>query len=224
MNIKEVQRNIFLENTYVVFFVISLFLIAWLFYSERKRIKLLINTFVSNRSFTLDRNEQERSSKFNLVTRGLYFLNFSVLLFGFLKLNNVTLDLDESNLFFSVLGFVVAYYLVKRVLVGLLGVIFDFVELSKNNIYYNQIITSLLGLFLFPVALFVHYQEIISLGFVFKLLLFFFILLTLFKSFRLYQLSLAQSGLLIYQNILYICTLEILPLVVLIKLLIGKTA
>ena len=39
---------------------------------------------------------------------------------------------------------------------------------------------------------------------------------------KLFVLSFGKFGLPIYYNILYICTLEILPLVVLMKLLVGK--
>jgi hypothetical protein len=221
---KERLIDIGYQNLFISYFLVGLMLLAWLMVMDRKKIGLYLNAFIGSR-FTdqLERTDQDNFSRLNLISRFFYFINISLMLYKVYEIKEMTfIESQGVTLLGVILLSVVLWYLVKYLLVVGVGWIFDLVDLAKENVFYNQLNSIVLGLFLFPVLLLSHYQDIVSelvfVGFCSGLLL----VGSLMRSRRLILLSFSRFGVALYYNILYICTLEILPLVVLIKLRVVK--
>lgn len=120
-----------------------------------------------------------------------------------------------------IVGFILAMYLIKYIFSLILFFIFEDVSISSEYIFNISLYNNLLGILLIPILGFAYFS---SLDFYF--ILYYLALPTLLTTFflrmvRLYSIG-KIKGISFFYIFLYICTLEIIPLVVLFRVFIHK--
>lgn len=127
----------------------------------------------------------------------------------------------EMNFYFvlKILGVAVVLFLFRSLLISLIKIAFktphETAEYNTNNFLFS-IIT---GIFLTPLVFIIQYMNAPGAKILFYSVLFFTVLLFLYRLVRSFLIGLSNEGQRLYYFILYLCTIEILPLVICVKLL-----
>lgn len=122
----------------------------------------------------------------------------------------------QINNFAQVIGFISLFFIVKYLLIYSLSYLFKTSYLLEELTFMSFLFEKVSGLFLFPwvvLAIYGPFDQLLLL----KLSLFFLILLLLTKWARMFYLGFFKSSFSKIHLFVYLCTLEIIPLVVIIK-------
>ena len=203
----------------ITFFLIcGLVLLAFIKYNFGKNLSEAFRSFFSynksQRLFEEHRESDRQASFFSNVlftlTAGI-FLSVALPFFGVSSLwENYTL----SILFFSLATSLL--YFLKSVIWKILGIIFMSQSFTKIYIYNMYLYNRNIGLIIFPLVTLIPYvNEVITPVIVYSILVIL-VLSYILKIWRIFQIIHAQNVSVFYL-ILYLCTLEILPLLLFIK-------
>jgi hypothetical protein len=164
----------------------------------------------------------------NVIIRRVFALlnlNFviSSSLFIYLTLKKFNIELPISNTFLNYLIIFIClatFLLIRYILIISIGSIFDSLKLFKEYLHNTYLINKNLGLYLLPMVISVFYlkQPFSDITFYFSLALV--ALSALYKYFRAVQIIMRYNIFLFY-TILYLCTLEILPVLVGVKFVLS---
>ena len=156
------------------------------------------------------REENAFTERLNLITFLLMAINFTLIIS---KIQAV-INLSAIGLVFLT---VLLFFISKLILIKLLGHLFKVNDLAKLVIFFSFLFDKTLGFVLFPlvIVLFFFIFDISAIILMGSLALFFFFLLL--KLFWLWKIGTNSFGLSRIYIFLYLCTLEIFPL-----LLLGK--
>jgi len=218
-NLKPLENQHFPPDWIFGVFMFGFILLAWTNFFYLNRMKQIILAPLSKRFINKLIRDGNLFKERILVTLAIiYALSYSLLLF---QINELILKLPLWNIpgflvYMLIFGSIVAFWTVKISLIRLLGAIF---KTPSTTHYYllNQLVFAItIGILLLPFLVFIVYLKsvfilYITLGictfiFLFRFLRGFFIGLSLTKFSYLFLF-------------VYLCSLEILPLLMLIKLL-----
>lgn len=197
--------------------IICLLLMALLWSKYRKRLSLLIKC-ISNWKMgkQVIRYEQVYSHPVNYVLLTVFVVALS--LFGLFAFFPFLLQKYELSMLFSfsVLSFAVLYFL-KIISLIMIGKVFEIKEATREYIFHTLLLLKCCGVILVPVIILFFYSNlssdlVIAMGTAVILLSFF---IRVYRGF-LIGLQLHERLLAI---ILYLCTLEILPALFIVKFL-----
>lgn len=202
--------------------IIGLLLTALLFYRNRGYLYHLITAF-KNPNLTQRQLKEmiQQNSLVNSIFNLLALLSFAFYAFVFLKQTQVKLinNWSDSQLLIGlILAFVIGYSL--RVLFQkLIGYIFEISE--EMNIYVFQLLLTakILGILLIPFTVLLYFGEGDYLNTILYLSIFLILVSLLLKYLRSGFLFKAFIGFSKFHFILYLCASEILPFLILLKLL-----
>ena len=119
--------------------------------------------------------------------------------------------------FFKIFVAIAMFFMIKVIIIRLLGHVLLLKGLTKLGVYFSLLFDRVMGIILFPLVVVLFFSPIASNSF---LLLFSAIVIGVFlaiKIFWLWKIGIDGFGLSRYYLFMYLCTLEILPLVVLTK-------
>lgn len=116
---------------------------------------------------------------------------------------------------------ILAMYIVKILGVRLLGFIFEMKDAAQEYVYNIVLFNKTVGLILFPVTLCLAYARQLPPQWLVIGGLVSWAIVLVYRFVRLSWIGLSGKGVSFLYIILYLCTLEILPFVVIIKVLIG---
>lgn len=164
----------------------------------------------------------------NVIIRRVFALlnlNFAISssLFIYLLLSKFNIELPIENTFlnFSFIFLCLATFLMVRyILILSVGSIFDSIKLFKEYLHNTYLINKNLGLYLLPMVISVFYLKQPFSDIAFYLSLVLVALSALYKYFRAVQIIMRYNIFLFY-TFLYLCTLEILPVLVGIKFVLS---
>ncbi len=114
---------------------------------------------------------------------------------------------------------ILIYGFVKMLLYKFVGYVFEKEEQTKEYVYYNNLHSKVFGLLILPIALVVPYIDIEVVPVLIKIGIGIFILLYIMQIFRGIVIILKNLSSFFYM-FLYLCALEILPLIILYQLII----
>lgn len=164
----------------------------------------------------------------NVIIRRVFALlnlNFAISssLFIYLILSkfNIDISIDNSLIRFLIILFILAVFLFIRFLIILsIGGIFNSIKLFKEYLHNTYLINKNLGLYLLPLVISAFYlkQPFSDIAFYVSLVLV--AISVLYKYIRAVQIIMRYNIFLFY-TILYLCTLEILPVLVGIKFVLS---
>jgi hypothetical protein len=176
----------------------------------------ILNYQTSNNLF-LEKNL--RNIRGSIFLNALFFLNISF--FAVLYYNFSSINTGKASSFltfvYTLAGFLLLYF-GKFIVVRIIGYIFDGVKESKEYLHTVFIYNKNLGIFLLPVTL--------SVPFIADFAIYFLLIIGLIIAIVFYLLRLIRGVKILFRKhvsifymILYLCALEILPLLVIYKLL-----
>jgi hypothetical protein len=213
---ERVQSNL---DGFTIAIVFSLFVLSWMKMVYQKFIVQIVSSIVDYQ--VAMRLYRERNVLFRNVSIGLHFIfyiNMGLFIFYLMDYYNHSQQLFQSN-FISILvysAFVFIVYNIKSLTSKILGHIFEvqenFMIYSHNINLYNKNI----GLFLFPIIiLYPFINEKFKPLIIYAGLLLLFIMFLL-RSYRSAQIII-RKGISLFYLILYLCAIEILPVLLLVK-------
>jgi hypothetical protein len=134
--------------------------------------------------------------------------------------NIVKSGMSRFNLFLVFLNIIMLFNLLRVFVLRFTGFLFDNQSLFNEYIHNTFVVNKGIGIALFPVVITAHYLPPTLVTTMLMLGLFIFLLAFIFKGIRAYQIIIRKDILLFYL-ILYLCTLEILPLLLGYKVIIS---
>tara|TARA_B100000795_G_C22806559_1_gene445294 strand:+ start:6204 stop:6851 length:648 start_codon:yes stop_codon:yes gene_type:complete len=196
--------------------VLFIFL-AFVFSKYSDQVKRCFLAMFSNRDFAdLMRDESQVSKRSSLALNIFSLFSYSFFIF-LLILKFPIWGLSDLELYFTINAIVFLGFVFKFLFISSLGFLFKAKKNSDLYIRNSLLSNKVFGIVLFPLALIVAYS--LNLGSVFfngTLILWGFI--TIFKWYQVVKLGLSLSELPIMYPFLYVCTLEILPTLILLKI------
>jgi len=208
------------QQEWIAYILLGLLLgLAMLWYLIPERLATILN-FPSVVGQTGRKENVYNSPGF--LTSSIFIVNYLITLslFIFLLLGRFNPGLISTNpndsSFLYISGIILIFFIYQLVFIRLTGFIFQSNYISKQQqlLYVN--INSVIGLVLFPILLITLYTNVdwlIYMG------IFILLIIYIFKWFQTFFLWKFISGYSLFHLLLYLCTLEIIPLLALIKLL-----
>ena len=149
-----------------------------------------------------------------------FYITFSIFAYFTLDHFNSNLPLQGFGLYLFCLGATLGYFFLKRLTYMAMGAVTEGLPDTMEYLYNLNNYNRVLGLFLYPVITFIIFSPILSQHFFIVIGL---ILVGIFYFLALQRgiLILLKKQFSIYYLFLYLCTLEILPLLLIYKLVLG---
>ena len=191
-------------------FLLFLFILAYLAFLKfnfPNLFALAIKSFY-NQKYSNQFLREETNSKNKFYLLPIFILSIG-LFFCYNKLSFI--------FYLKIIFLITLYFLVKYILLISVGYIFEKNYLFEEIIFHSFIYEKVAGIFLFPLILVFYYGSLDN-HIVYYLINIFLILILNYKWIRLLYLSFFNSSLHKAHIIIYLCTFEVLPLVILIKL------
>ncbi len=198
--------------------LLCLLLIVIINFTNRKRVAFLFKAFIVPR-FTnqLTRDGSIQKEFFTYPMLLIYFISFSLFIFkGLMLFFHVSPNLFNGLIIFGVL---VIYYIGKFLLVAILGFVF---KTKKETFEYTTntlIFLVVSGMFLVPLVFLVYYMQTPFSIIFFYITIVIGAIMLLYRTFRGFLIGLNSEHYNLYYLLLYLCTVEILPLLISVKLL-----
>jgi len=203
------SKIIFNQDIFFVLLLVSFFLIALLKGLYWKHAKLLfMGVFAQRYANQFLREENAFTERVNAITFFLMSINFTLII---LKITQ-SFELLSVGL---ILVYVSGFFLFKMGLIKLLGFILKTKDLSKLAVFFSMLFDRTLGFLLFPLVVLLYFFsfEVSTIVLVISFVLF--LILILMKLFWIWKLGTNSFGLPQFYIFLYLCTLEIFPLLIL---------
>ena len=203
------SKIIFNQDIFFVLLSVSFFLIALLKGLYWKHAKLLfMGVFAQRYANQFLREENAFTERVNAITFFLMSINFTLIILKITK----SFELLSVGL---VLVYVSGFFFFKMGLIRLLGFILKTKDLSKLAVFFSMLFDRTLGFILFPLVVLLYFFsfEVSTIALVTSLALF--LILILMKLFWLWKIGTNSFGLPQFYIFLYLCTLEIFPLLIL---------
>ena len=204
-------KTIFNQDIIFVLLTISFLLIAVLKSFYWKHAKLLfMGIFAQRYANQYLREENAFTERVSFITFLLMSINLSLIILNLIPKTSVL----ET---FILIGGVMLFFIIKIGLILLFGSIFREKDIAKLGIFFSFLFDRALGFFLFPLLIVIYFFAFNIAHFVMPMVAIVFVVLLFLKLFWIWRIGTNAFGLSHFYIFLYLCTLEISPL-----LLLGK--
>lgn len=187
---------------------------------DYRRLIQLMNGMIRQSSVAMLYREEYALTGRVSIMLSLNFLFMSGLFF-WQTLQYFGIDADGVQGFGLIMLAVLAAYFVKILSVRMLGSVFELREQASEYSYNILLFNKMAGLFLFPVVLLLAFARQIPAEFLIWTGLGFLLILLIYRILRALLIGLGSPSVSFLYIIIYLCTLEMLPFVVIIKVFVG---
>jgi len=204
-------KPFFNQDIIFVLLTISFFLIAVLRASYWKYAKLLfIGVFAQRYANQYLREENAHTERVNFITFLLMTINFSLIGLKFIP------QISMLEVAFLI-GSTMLFFILKIGVILFFGKIFMVQDVAKLGVFFSFLFDRALGFFLFPLVVMLYFFTFEITITLFVLIGIVCVLLLFLKLFWLWKIGTNSFGFSEFYIFLYLCTLEISPI-----LLLGK--
>lgn len=154
------------------------------------------------------REENAFTERVNAITFFLMSINFTLIVSKITE----SVELRTVGLIFI---YVIVFFFFKIGLIKLLGFILKTKDLSKLAVFFSMLFDRTLGFILFPLVVLLYFFSFEVSTIVLAICFVLFLILVLMKLFWLWKIGTNSFGLPQFYIFLYLCTLEIFPLLIL---------
>lgn len=215
------QEGLGNNNLGFLFWVLLTVLLVFtsVFRISRDRISKMYNSFL-NENFMRQthRMNQGRFSIIYLILYAFAFVNLGI--FTFLSLQSFDISIPSTFQFLLLLiGLVALILLIKHTLLSMVGYVFPFDKEISLYSFTIMVFWTLIGIFLLPINIIIAYAPAIVGKFVIYGAVGAIIAIYLFRAIRGFSIGSKYLMSNTFHFFLYLCTVEILPVVVLLKLI-----
>jgi hypothetical protein len=213
VNVLPRERNNQSIDWFLGFFLSITLLFIWIRMFYGKYFSLLANALISFQISTkLFRERNVLVRRVSLVLDFIYFMVVSIFTFEIIThFGLIKFDLSRLNLFLLLLNIIMMYSLIRIALLRLTGFLFLNQGLFSEYIHNTFVVNKGAGIVLFPVVITAHYFPHPVVSAVLVTGLFILAMAFIWKTIRVYQI-IKRKDVVLFYLILYLCTLEILPL------------
>ena len=199
------------QDAFFILVLLSFLLIALIKGMYWKHAKLFfMGVFAQRYANQYLREENAFTERVNFLTFLLMAINFTLIITKF----QAVIDLWKIV---SVFFLVVLFFLLKLILIKLLGFFFKVKDLAKLAIFFSLLFDKTLGFVLFPLVVVIYFFSVDISSTVLMISLGLFIILFMLKLFWLWKIGTNSFGLSQAYIFLYLCSIEIFPLLLLVK-------
>ena len=189
--------------------------------NQSKFLSIAKSIFSAQATYEIVRGEKVFFNRTNLLLNSVYILSSALYIYPYLTLSNsISNSSFEISTYLIILLSLGIFYSIKLLSNILINYFFDTSEIVLEYVYTTSLFNNIIGIIMLPI-LFILYFTSLQQSILFQngiVLLIFSILL--FRTIRFIKLVL-KKNVFISHIFLYICTLEILPLIVIIKFFIA---
>ncbi len=204
--------------TAILFCSFTLLVILRVF--DYRKLLLLFNGFIRASSVgAMYREEYALTSRISLLLLLNYLMMFPLFIWqtaGFFGASR-----DGLAGFALISGIILVTYFVKIIVTRILGNIFEVKEASTEYVYNILLFNKTIGLLLFPICLLLAFARQIPSDFLIWTGIVIIGLVLIYRLLRIILIGMANSSVSFFYIILYLCTLEIIPFVVILKVFVG---
>jgi hypothetical protein len=216
------QRNYINQDGLFILFIVIALLIGWINIFHRKRLVQLLNAFFITRIINqLIREENSLLQRVFTAVSILFVLVLTIFSYQaamFYKISFFSINQQFLLFIFCILAVSIIYFS-KFVIISLVSYLFDAEKLTRNYFYNTFLINNFVGLILLPIILLIAYNRLIPADLLIKAGAFIFIASFIYRITRGVVIAIADGTYSVFHILLYLCTLEILPILFLIKLI-----
>ena len=199
------------QDAFFILVLLSFLLIALIKGMYWKHAKLFfMGVFAQRYANQYLREENAFTERVNFLTFLLMAINFTLIITKF----QAVIDLPTIV---SVFFLVLLFFLLKLIFIKLLGFFFKVKDLAKLAIFFSLLFDKTLGFVLFPLVVVIYFFSVDISSTVLMISLGLFIILFMLKLFWLWKIGTNSFGLSQVYIFLYLCTIEIFPLLLLAK-------
>ena len=199
------------QDAFFILVLLSFLLIALIKGMYWKHAKLFfMGVFAQRYANQYLREENAFTERVNFLTFLLMAINFTLIITKF----QAVIDLPTIV---KVFFLVVLFFLLKLILIKLLGFFFKVKDLAKLAIFFSLLFDKTLGFVLFPLVVVIYFFSADISSTVLMISLGLFIILFMLKLFWLWKIGTNSFGLSQVYIFLYLCSIEIFPLLLLVK-------
>ena len=194
-------------------FLLLVVLFVWIRIFYSKFFATLANALVSfHMSAKLLQEKNVLSQRVSTVLDFIYLIVFSVFLYELIAYKDLPLSGTSGIRFFLILfNVMILYALFRIIMLKIMGFLFLSRSLFSEYLHNTFVVNKGLGIVLFPVVIMAHYLPDVLMPVLLIAGIAAFLIAFFWKLIRAYQIIIRRDILLFYL-ILYLCTLEILPL------------
>lgn len=204
----------------VTVIVLSVFLLGYLRLNSSRFLKTIFKGIWSHHEFKrLFSTVNIRNSVHSVVLDFLFVFNMGILTYQIVSIFSNSTSLFMSILLFlgSMIG-VSIYFLLKKGIFKTIGYIFSTKEQTNEYLFFVGIINKTYGIILTPILVILPFVTGIGTYIVVSIALILYLLLYIIQLFRGFKIILGKAVSLFY-FIMYLCTLEILPAIIVYRFL-----
>lgn len=202
----------------ILFFSFTLIVILRVF--DYRKLALLFNGFFRASSVSvMYREEYSLTSRISVLLLVNYLLVFP--LFIWQVMGHFGAVREGLTGFTMISVIILCVYLVKIIATKILGNIFEVKEASSEYVYNILLFNKTIGLILFPVCLLLAYARQIPPEILIWTGIVSWCLILVYRLLRVILIGFANSSVSFFYIILYLCTLEIIPFIVILKVFVG---
>ncbi len=199
------------QDSFFLLLIVSFLLVALIkgLYWKHARL-LFMGVFAQRYANQYLREDNAFTERVNLLTFLLMAINFTLII---AKVQSV-IKLDRIALIFSL---VILFFIFKRIIITLFGALFKVRDLAKLAVFFSFLFDKTLGFILFPLVVFLYFFSFDISSFLLVVCLSLTIGVLILKLFWLWKIGASSFGLSQVYIFLYLCLLEIFPLLFLAK-------
>ena len=199
------------KDAFFILVLLSFLLIALIKGMYWKHAKLFfMGVFAQRYANQYLRQENAFTERVNFLTFLLMAINFTLIITKF----QAVIDLLTIV---SVFFLVVLFFLLKLIIIKILGFFFKVKDLAKLAIFFSLLFDKTLGFVLFPLVVVIYFFSIDISSTMLMISLVLFMTLFILKLFWLWKIGTNSFGLHQFYIFLYLCSIEIFPLLLLVK-------
>ena len=199
------------QDAFFILVLLSFLLIALIKGMYWKHAKLFfMGVFAQRYANQYLREENAFTERVNFLTFLLMAINFTLIITKF----QAVIDLWKIV---SVFFLVVLFFLLKLIIIKILGFFFKVKDLAKLAIFFSLLFDKTLGFVLFPLVVGIYFFSVDISSALLMISLGLFIILFMLKLFWLWKIGTNSFGLSQVYIFLYLCSIEIFPLLLLAK-------
>jgi hypothetical protein len=198
---------------------------VWLYVSNQKKLGLLIKGFYAFRyGGQLSRDEYSVSNRVGFLLSVLFLFTIALFTGQVIEYYGLEISWSRSSMYIALVVCMILMYLVKYLMIRLSGFIFKVGKEAQDYSSAMFVFINILGLFMLPVVICLEFVKqinplvFISTGFLFILG---FLCMRLLRGL---VIGISSNRVSKFYLFLYLCTLEIVPFVILVKLFMQHIA
>lgn len=187
-----------------------------------KSLSTIFQAYWNDRAIShFTRDDNSFKTRSSIMYFGLFCLVFSYIMYEIIHYFKFIGGLGSPLLYFSICAGVGAYYLSKYTLLKLSGLVFNAQKMVSGYLSIMSVSNIVFTVLMIPAAVFIHFLEGVPLAVVVYFVLAAYVFNTFYKYLRSGNFVLNNFQFPKFYLFLYLCTLEIMPLLVIYKIFVA---